>query len=99
MTTEYINDKLKKKITFKHLNWAECDKHDDEVINKIVSKMETLLKIPEDVMIKQDDMPENEESKESHHQKLFYLIAKGRCQVEVTDHFKDRWEDKIVRVL
>ena len=28
-----------------------------------------------------------------------YLIAKGRCQVEVTDRFKERWEDKIVRML
>jgi len=78
-----INGKNKKKLNFVHLSWAECDKIDNEVINKVVSRMETMLQIPEAVLVKQDDLPEDED-------KLFYLIAKGRCQVEVTDKFKDR---------
>ena len=57
---------------YKHLDWYEIDRHDNEVINKVVSKMETMLRIPEDVLVQQDDLP-NEENN------LFYLIAKGRC--------------------
>ena len=39
---------------FKRMSWPEVDKLDNEVINKIVSKMETLLKTPEDILVKQN---------------------------------------------
>jgi CRP-like cAMP-binding protein len=54
--------------------------------------MEVMLEIPEAVLVHQDDLPENEDKK-------FYLIAKGRCEVEVADQFKERQENKIVRVM
>ena len=77
---------------FKRMSWPEIDKLDNEVINKIVSKMETLLKTPEDILVKQNQKLTDEEC-------LFYLIAKGRCLVIVQDKFKERNEEKIVRVL
>lgn len=54
--------------------------------------METLLRNPEDILVKQNVKPIDEEC-------LFYLIAKGKCIVKVQDKFKERWEEKIVRVL
>lgn len=54
--------------------------------------METLLKTPEDIMVKQNIKPSDDEC-------LLYLIAKGRCQVYVADKFKERSEEKIVREL
>jgi|TARA_B110001450_G_C17352267_1_gene372076 CRP-like cAMP-binding protein len=86
------NNKMVKKHQFSKMSWTEIDKLDNEVINKIVSKMETLLKTPEEELVKQNKKPTDEDC-------LFYLIAKGRCQVMVTDKFKERSEDKIVRVL
>jgi hypothetical protein len=72
LQTEIIKDKIVKKMAFKHLDWPVIDNHDNEVISKVVSKMETMLKIPEDHLVKQDDPYDEEHS-------LFYLIAKGRC--------------------
>ena len=54
--------------------------------------MDTMLQTPEYVLVKQDEplTAENDE---------VYFIAKGRCQVFVKDKFRDRWEDKMVRIL
>jgi hypothetical protein len=54
------------------MEWSLIDRLDNEVINKIVSKMETLLRNPEDILVKQNNKPTDEEC-------LFYLIAKGKC--------------------
>ena len=70
------HEKIQKKWIYKHLDWAQIDRLDNEVINKIVSKMETLLRNPEDILVKQNVKPIDEEC-------LFYLIAKGKCIVKV----------------
>lgn len=41
-----------KKDAFKHLDWSEIDRHDNEIITRVVSKMETMLRIPEEVLVK-----------------------------------------------
>jgi len=65
---------------------------DNEVINNIVKRMDTVLKTPETVLCKQDEelTKENDE---------IYFIAKGKCKVSIRDKFSDRFEEKIVRVL
>jgi len=53
-TTIDKSGKAKKKPQFNHLSWSEIDEKDNDYINKIVSKMETLLKVPEDILVKQN---------------------------------------------
>lgn len=54
--------------------------------------METVLNTPEYVLCKQDDpiTPDNDD---------LYFIAKGRCKVMIKDKFRDRFEEKQVRML
>ena len=66
--------------------------YNDEVINNIVKKMDTMLKTPESTLCAQDE----ELSKENDE---IYFIAKGKCKVIVKDKFEDRFEEKVVRVL
>ena len=47
LMTEMVKGKAQKKIEFKKLDWDAIDRNDNEVITKIVSKMETMLRIPE----------------------------------------------------
>ena len=66
--------------------------YNNEVINNIVKRMDTMLKTPETVLIKQDEelTKDNDE---------IYFIAKGKCNVLVKDKFTDRSEEKICRIL
>lgn len=50
--TNIKNGKITKKLEFDKLDWSEIDRNDNEVIGRVVSKMETLLKTPEDVLVK-----------------------------------------------
>lgn len=63
-----------------------------DVINNIVKRMDTVLNTPEFVLCKQDD-PITAEHDD------IYFIAKGKCKVLVRDKFTDRFEEKQVRTL
>ena len=54
--------------------------------------METILKTPESVFCQQYD----ELNKDND---FLFFIAKGKCKVWIKDKFKDRYEDKMVRIL
>uniref|UniRef100_A0A7S3CT47 Cyclic nucleotide-binding domain-containing protein n=1 Tax=Strombidium rassoulzadegani TaxID=1082188 RepID=A0A7S3CT47_9SPIT len=63
-----------------------------DVVNNIVKRMDTMLKTPESILCAQDEeiTKDNEE---------IYFIAKGKCQVIVKDKFEDRFEEKVARIL
>ena len=63
-----------------------------EIIGNIVKRMDTLLQSPESILINQYD----EVEKDNVH---LYLIAKGKCRIEVRDKFVERSETVKVRNL
>ena len=71
---------------------SEYNYYNNEIINNIVKRMDTMLKTPETILIKQDELIDKEKDE-------IYFIAKGRCNVIVTDKFQDRSEEKICRYL
>jgi len=66
--------------------------YNQDVINNIVKRMDTVLNTPEYVLCSQDEeiTTENDE---------MFFIARGKCKVIVRDKFTDRFEDKNIRTL
>jgi CRP-like cAMP-binding protein len=71
---------------------SEITPRNKEIIENIVKRMDTMLKSPESILITQYDeiTKENDE---------IYMIAKGKCRVEVTDKFVERSERFYARTL
>ena len=69
-------------------------KFDNDVIENIIKRMETVLKTPEQKLVEQG-MEFQPNSPEDN----MFFIAKGKCTVRIKDKFEDRYEEKIVNVL
>mmetsp|Transcript_4558 Transcript_4558/g.6900 ORF Transcript_4558/g.6900 Transcript_4558/m.6900 type:complete len:206 (+) Transcript_4558:1529-2146(+) len=67
-------------------------KHNSEVVENIIKRMETDLKTPEQKLVEQDA------SVEAAIDHMFF-IAKGKCKVIIRDKFEDRYEEKLVNQL